>query len=190
MMTTFSLIVLGAAVVAILGYLRVRYLGFMAQRPADYADDTGEAFDLRTHLNGPMICEGVIYGPTGRVTSRFVADMEAQWEGNRGKMSEHFRYASGSEQHREWTLILGNDGHIRATAPDLIGDGQGQQSGPTVQLRYRIRLDEDAGGHVLDTTDWMYLSPNGTIMNRSQFRKFGVKVGELVATMRRKEAPA
>jgi hypothetical protein len=29
---------------------------------------------------------------------------------------------------------------------------------------------------------------NGTIMNRSQFTKFGVTVAELVATMRRVEA--
>jgi hypothetical protein len=34
----------------------------------------------------------------------------------------------------------------------------------------------------------MYLTPNGTIVNRSQFRKFGIKVAELVATMRPKEA--
>lgn len=190
MITSFTLIALGAAGGLVLVYLCARYFGFMAQRPADYADDMGQAFDLRTHLNGPMICEGVIYGPTGRVTSRFVADMEARWDGNRGVMKEHFRYDSGSEQHRQWTLILGNDGHIRATAPDLVGEGHGQQSGTTVQLRYRIRLDDDAGGHVLDTTDWMYLAPNGTIVNRSQFRKFGIKVAELVATMRRKEAPA
>jgi hypothetical protein len=30
----------------------------------------------------------------------------------------------------------------------------------------------------------MYLLDNGTVMNRSQFRKFGIKVGELVATIR------
>jgi hypothetical protein len=57
-----------------------------------------------------------------------------------------------------------------------------------VQLSYRIRLPADAGGHVLDTTDWMYLVDNGTIINRSQFRKFGITVAELVATMRPKEA--
>lgn len=33
-------------------------------------------------------------------------------------------------------------------------------------------------------TDWMYLADNETIVNRSQFRKFGFKVAELVATMR------
>lgn len=33
---------------------------------------------------------------------------------------------------------------------------------------------------------WMYLSDNGTILNRSQFRKFGIRVAEMVATMRPK----
>jgi hypothetical protein len=180
-------VLLGGALVLILGYAKTRYFDFVAQRPEDYADE-GEALDIRTHLNGPLVCEGVIYGPTGRVTSRFVGEFEAEWDGNKGVMREHFTYASGAEQRREWTFTLGNDGRIRATAPDLVGEGEGQQAGPSVQLRYRIRLPEDAGGHVLDTTDWMYLAPNGTIVNRSQFRKFGIKVAELVATMRRKEA--
>ena len=51
-------------------------------------------------------------------------------------------------------------------------------------MRYRIRLEPDAGGHVLDVTDWLYVMENGAIMNRSEFRKFGFRVGELVATMR------
>jgi hypothetical protein len=61
-------------------------------------------------------------------------------------------------------------------------------TGSAVQLRYRIRLPEESGGHVLDTVDWMYLAPNGTVMNRSQFRKFGIPVAELVATMRKVDA--
>ena len=53
-----------------------------------------------------------------------------------------------------------------------------------LKLSYRIKLPPEAGGHTLDVTDWMYLVENGTIINRSQFRKFGIKVAELVATMR------
>jgi hypothetical protein len=56
-----------------------------------------------------------------------------------------------------------------------------------VLLNYRLRLTPEAGGHVLKVTDWMYLMENGTIMNRSQFTKFGIKVAELVATMRKKD---
>jgi len=53
-------------------------------------------------------------------------------------------------------------------------------------LNYNIKLSEEAGGHVLGVTDWMYMTPNGNVVNRSQFRKFGIKVAELVATMRPK----
>lgn len=183
-MKTLVTLAMGAALTGTLVWLRHRFAGFMAQRPQDYDQSGGEAFDLRHHLNGKILCEGVIYGPLGRVNSRFVAHMNAHWQGNTGVMTEDFTYADGSTQHREWQLSLGNDGRIRATAPDVIGEGAGQQAGPTVQLRYRIQLPEESGGHVLDTVDWMYLAPNGTIMNRSQFRKFGIKVAELVATMR------
>jgi hypothetical protein len=184
---TMTGFLLGAATMLALMLLAARFIGFTAQKPEDYTAQ-GPQFDLRRHLNGPILCEGVIFGPTGRVASRFVADMDARWEGNSGVMTEEFRYDSGATQSRRWVLTLGNDGAVRAEAPDVIGTGTGKQVGSALKLSYRIRLPEDAGGHVLDATDWMYLTDNDTIINRSQFRKYGIKVAELVATMRRKEA--
>lgn len=168
-------------------WARGRYAGFLSQSPEHYSDGKSGQFDIRAHLNGPIACEGVIYGPLGRVTSRFEADFDASWEGNTGVMTETFRYDDGSVQDRAWNLQIGNDGKIVARAADVVGDGEGWQVGDSVQLKYKLRLPESAGGHVLDVVDWMYLSPNGTIINRSQFRKFGFKVAELVATMRPQE---
>ena len=179
-------ILLGAGLVLTLSALKERFFGFAAQSPKDYEKEELQV-DLREHLNGPIDCEGVIYGPLGRVTSRFVGRFEAEWNGNKGYMREEFRYDSGTVQNREWHLTLGNDGGIKAEAPDLIGVGTGAQRGSAVQLKYRIKLPESAGGHELDTIDWMYLAPNGSVVNRSQFRKFGFKVAELVATMRKVE---
>lgn len=188
MTTTLTLALIATlTLILVLLFLRARLGSFRSQRDEDYAA-TGPNFDIRERLNGPIVCEGIIFGPTGRVSSRFVADFDVTWNGNVGTMVERFRYDSGNVQDRCWTLILGNDGSIRAEAPDVIGVGTGQQSGSAVRLNYRIKLGEDAGGYVLDTTDWMYLTPNGSIMNRSQFRKFGITVAELVATMRPKEA--
>jgi hypothetical protein len=166
--------------------LRDRWLAFAAQRPADYAEK-GPTIDPRRDLAGPILCEGVIYGPTGRVTSRFVADMEGRWDGNSGVLSERFRYDSGAVDQREWRFVFGNDGTLHAEADDLVGSGRGKAEGSALCLRYRLRLQDDAGGHVLDVIDWMYRLENGTIINRSQFRKFGIKVAELVATLRRVE---
>jgi Protein of unknown function (DUF3833) len=188
-MTPFIAALVGVALTLVLIWLRSRYASFRAQVPADYARH-GPQFDLRQHLSGPILCEGMIYGPTGRVTSRFVADMHGRWDGTTGTLAETFHYDSGTVQDRAWTLRLSNDGSIAATAADVVGTGTGRAEGSAVVLRYRIKLAPEAGGHVLDVTDWMYLMDNGTIMNRSQFRKFGIKVAELVATMRRVPAPA
>lgn len=186
-MAALGYVLLGAALMLALVLIRECWAGFSAQRPEDYAKGTPR-FDLREHLNGAIRCEGVIYGPLGRVASRFSGDFEASWQGNRGIMREHFDYDSGNSQDREWRLELGNDGSIRAEADDLVGPGHGQQMGSAARLHYRIRLPQEAGGHVLSVTDWMYLAPGGVVVNRSRFRKFGITVAELVATMRRVEA--
>lgn len=184
-MSTLTFTIIGFVFASILVWSRTRYADFLAQRPIDYEGAPGPGFDLRTHLNGKMYCEGVIYGPLGRVSNSFVGEFDCHWEGNRGRMDEVFRYSDGSEQTRAWNLTLGNDGAIKATADDVEGMGEGVQCGNAVQLKYRFRLPEASGGHVLNVVDWMYLAPNGTIVNRSQFRKFGIKVAELVATMRK-----
>ena len=179
---TVALILL--ALILALVWARRHWGGFAAQRPSDYASANGPVFDLRTHLNGPMICEGVIYGPLGRVTSRFQAQIQATWDGDTGTMEELFTYDDGTTQSRAWALSCHADGHLSATAQDVVGTAQGITSGPALQMRYRIRLPEAQGGHVLRAVDWMYLTPNGTITNRSRFYKLGICVAELVATIR------
>jgi len=168
-------------------WLKHRLASFSAQTVNDYAG-TSPVLDLRTHLSGRIKCHGVIYGPLGRVASRFDGDFVGHWTGDTGTLSERFTYDSGTVQDREWRLALGRGGTLTAEADDLDGIGHGQVTGAALVLRYRIRLPAEAGGHVLSVTDWMYLAPGGTIVNRSQFRKYGIKVAELVATMKRIDA--
>lgn len=178
---TYLLVIL--MVVLVLIALKARFLSFRAQRPEHYAD-TQPSFSIRDHLSGPMISEGVVYGPTGRMTNSFVAKMQGSYTAEGGTLSEDFTYSNGKTQHREWTLRFGNDNRFTATAPDLVGEARGVISGATAMLRYRIILPEESGGHTLDAVDWMYLMADGTIMNKSELRKYGIKVAELVATMR------
>lgn len=188
-MDAFILFILGALAAVAVFLLRRRFAEFPGQSPDDYTDAL-TSFDIKTHLNGKMICEGVIYGPLGRVTSTFVAYFDITWTDDTGVMTETFHYNDGSTQDREWTIRMTREDKFRLTAPDVEGEGRGVASGMAVQMTYRIRLPQDAGGHVLDTVDWMYLAPNGSIMNRSQFRKFGFRVAELVATIRPMEDAA
>ncbi len=178
--------VLGAALVLCLIALRSRFAGFLGQRADDYADEYPQ-FDMRAHLNGQMVCDGVIFGPLGRMTSTFVADFDIVWEGNKCTMKEHFLYHDGSTQDREWRIELNGGGGFEAWADDVPGKARGEMSGPAVLFCYPIKLPAESGGYTLSAFDCMYLTKNGTVVNRSQFRKYGFKVAELVATMRKKE---
>lgn len=167
----------------ILAIAKTWALTFRAQSPDDYASTTPK-FDLRRHLSGEILSEGLIYGPTGKLAASFVATMTGKWDGDTGSLREEFTYSTGGTQSREWQLKLGPGNSFTATAADIIGVGTGEISGSTARLSYQIVLPESAGGHQLDVIDWLYLTDNGTIMNKSEMRKFGFKVGELVATMR------
>ena len=159
------------------------FFSFKNQRPQDYAN-TGPAFLLKEHLSGPILSEGLIYGPTGKMTNSFVAQMNGEWNGDTGTLSENFRYSNGKEQKRKWYLKIETNNTFTATADDIVGEAKGTISGSTIQLKYKIVLPEDAGGYTLNATDWMYLTEDGAIMNKSEMRMFGIKVAELIATMR------
>jgi hypothetical protein len=180
MLTALTLVLAGLVTLIV---LRAQLVGFAAQRPAVYAT-TAPAFDPTRVFSGRLASEGVIFGPSGRAVARFMVRMEGRWEGARGTLTEDFTYDSGRSQHRQWDLTLHDDGRLTATAPDVIGEARGTISGATLRLSYRLRLPQDAGGHLLDVVDWLYLMPNGTVMNRSQMRRFGITLAELVATMR------
>lgn len=176
------LLVVSLVILAVIA-VRVSRFSFAAQRPQSYAATT-PAFDVSQVFKGDLVSEGAIFGPTGRVVSRFVMHMKGDWDGANGTLTESFQYDSGKSQQRKWHMVMGQGGHFTATADDIIGKAEGIQSGSTVRMRYRIRLPKDAGGHVLDVVDWLYLMPDGTIMNRSQMGRFGITLAELVATMR------
>ncbi|TLP56013.1 DUF3833 domain-containing protein [Parasedimentitalea maritima] len=178
-----KLIAVFLMILLVLMIAKTYVFSFRFQSPKNYAE-TGPQFDLKTHLSGEMLSEGLIFGPNGKMTNSFVAKMVGTWDGDIGTLTEEFTYSNGKTQNRKWYLKLGPNNTFTATADDLVGEGQGVVSGSTVRLSYEIILPQDAGGHTLQATDWMYLTADGAIINKSEMRKFGLKVAELVASMR------
>ena len=138
----------------------------------------------RETLNGPLVASGVIYRPhrPGRHPLRRPT---CRGPGTRtaAPWPRLFRYDSGRTQQREWRILPGPDGRFTATADDVIGAGEARRLGrhgdPALSpgaCRRRRRMG--ARRHRLA------LPRRGrrAIVNRSQFRRFGVLVGELVCT--------
>jgi len=171
-------------ILVVISFARTMFMSFRAQQLSDYAD-MGPAFDLKTHLAGDILSEGLIYGPTGKMTNSFVAKMKGVWDGNTGTLTENFTYSNGRDQTREWTITLDEGGKtFTATADDIVGLAHGEVSGAALKMTYRLILPKEAGGQKLDVVDWLYVTRDGVVMNRSELHKFGLRVAELVAVMR------
>ena len=137
--------------------------------------------DLREYLEGYLTASGVFIGLSGHVRRRFTIQMNGRWSGDNGIIDERFRYDDGETGQRQWTMIVGDDGILTATANDIVGTAKGAQSGNAAAMRYKLRVPLKAREIVVGIDDWFYLIDDGTLINRARMSKFGLKVGEIVA---------
>jgi hypothetical protein len=151
----------------------------------DYAHQK-PTLDIRHYLNGPLEAAGILYDIHGKADLQFHVSLVGKWDGNTGILTEHFVYSDGRKDERVWTIRFTDAHHFTATAHDVEGEAIGSQNGNTVNMQYVLYATR-ATGDTIDLTmdDWMYLLDAKTLINRTQMRKFGVKVGELVITFRK-----
>ena len=62
---------------------------------------------------------------------------------------------------------------------------EGEQRGNAARMTYRLRIPRGEGEIVVSMEDWLYLMQDGTLINRTKMRKFGLPVGELVVAFRK-----
>ncbi len=190
MLSNLGWLLAGALIALGLYFGREAFWSFRAQSLEDYADAAATT-TVADMLEGRFAASGVIYDYTGRVVSRFSADIEGAFDGATGVLDETFVYGGGATDRRQWRIRTDADGRrFTATADDVEGDAKGEIRGDALRMTYRLRLPERAGGHVLDVVDWLYRAPDGAIVNRSEMRKFGFKAAELIAVFRPVKDPA
>ena len=112
-----KLIALALALILAGLFAKQRFLSFAAQSPADYSS-TEPGFEIKKHLSGKILSEGIVFGPRGRMTSSFVAEMRGEWDGNQGTLTEDFTYSNGVNRKRKWFLTVEADGTLTLKADD------------------------------------------------------------------------
>lgn len=150
----------------------------------DYAGKK-PTFDIREYLNGDLEAWGAVMNMDGSADPQFYVKMKGEWKGNQGTLDEQFTYTSGEKKHRRWTFTMTDDHHFIGTASDVVGEGVGQQYGNAVNMRYILTVPRDGSTIDLSMDDWLYRIDETHVINRTEMRKFGVKVGELVIAFRK-----
>ena len=154
-------------------------------RPEQYASAQPQ-LDIQTYFNGTLDAHGMFQDRSGAVVKRFVVVMRCRWEGDTGTLDEDFTYSDGSKQKRIWTLTKTGAGTFTATAPDVIGVAHGVASGNA--LRWTYVLAQPVGDKVVnvDMEDWMFLIDDTVMLNRTVMSKFGVNLGSVTLSFRKR----
>jgi hypothetical protein len=141
--------------------------------------NTEPALDLRSFLDGELKAYGMLQDRSGRMTRRFVADMQGSWVGDTGTLVEQFRFDDGEVQQRIWTLTHLGNGRYTGTAGDVVGSAAGNIAGSVFQWQYRLEVPWREGSIEVSLDDWLYLIDERHLLNKTRLSKFGFKVGEL-----------
>lgn len=144
----------------------------------EYANTTPR-LDIAEYFTGQTRAWGMVQDYSGEVQRRFTVDIKGTFEGDTLTLDEAFVFADGETDQRVWEFERVDEHHWIGTANDVEGQVDARQYGHAFHMRYP--LDIDVGGRLLSFTmdDWMYLQPDGRLINRTAMRKFGVTLGEI-----------
>jgi hypothetical protein len=153
---------------------------------ADYAAERPQLV-AEEFFDGDLVATGVVKNRSGRVIRRFTADIDASWTDGVGTLDEDFVFDDGSTDKRIWRLQPLGGGRYSATAGDVVGVGEAQVAGNAMFLDYVLRVPYGDGDIDLRIDDRMYLVTPGRLINESVMRKFGVRVGEILLVIERRD---
>ena len=150
-----------------------------AMHVQDFAK-TSPAFDPLTFWTGHTHSWGVIENRAGAPTEMVETDCLGEPEGPDGlQMRQTLTESDGTVTHRDWHLRRIAPGQFEAAANDMVGTAHGQAAGRAFHWDW---VWAAGGGNPLKHVtmhQWMYLMPDGTMMNRTVVTKLGVTLAQV-----------
>jgi len=149
--------------------------------------DQQPRLELSTYFNGTVDAWGVFTDRSGKVVKRFTVVMRCNWQGDTGTLDEDFSYSDGTRGKRVWTLRKLEGGRIVGTAPDVVGEARGMVVGNTLNWKYVLRLPVEGSTYDVSFDDWMFLMDDEVMLNRAVMSKFGITLGEVTLSFRKRK---
>jgi len=150
----------------------------------DYKNDS-PALYLDKFFVGNIVAHGMVQDRSGKVTQRFRADIIGTWEGDQGVLDEVFYWDDGREQTRVWQLTKTGPNSYEGTAGDVVGVARGTTAGNALHWVYQLEVPFRDSTIAITLDDWMFLLDEDRLVNRTEMRKFGFRVGEITIYMER-----
>jgi len=163
--------------------------GCGTMNPKDFADSS-QPLDLFDYFEGHTRAWGLFEDRFGKLRRQFHVDIVGTVDGDTLVLDESFLYADGERQQRTWTIRRTGETSFSGQADDVVGEAHGVTGGNALHWTYRMNLR--VGDRLLRVTfdDWMFLQPDGVLLNRARISKFGLAIGSVtLAFMKSAQEP-
>jgi len=129
---------------------------------------------------------GIFQDRGGNLKRSFVVDITGTInEKGQLVMVEDFVWNDGEKSQRVWTISENEKNQFTGTAPDVYGQASGSSSGNAFHWKYDMKLAVKDKTYKVSFDDWMFLQPDGVLLNRATMSKFGFKLGEVFISFKK-----
>ena len=137
-------------------------------------------FDLFEYFSGTTRGWGIVQDRKGELLRQFVVDIEGTFN-DKGQLvlAETFHWNDGEISERTWFISQEAADKLSGSAADVIGSAHGQSAGNALNWSYQVEIPVSGSNWNINFDDWMFLQPDGVLLNRAEMSKFGFKVGEV-----------
>ncbi len=132
---------------------------------------------IEDYFSGETKAWGMFHDRFGNLKRQFLVDIEGTWDGDILVLDENFLYADGETDKRIWKIKKIDKNTYTGIADDVIGEAQGKSHGNALNWTYFMNLKVGDNFYKVKFDDWMYLQPNGVLLNRAEVSKWGIQLG-------------
>lgn len=143
------------------------------------------SFDFFTYFQGETKGWGIVQDRKGVVTRQFVVDIVGTRDDDTLILKENFTWNDGEESQRTWILQKKGDHDFTGSADDVAGTAIGSSYGNALNWRYNLYINVDGTKWKIHLDDWMFLQPDGILINTTEMSKFGLHLGEITIVFRK-----
>jgi hypothetical protein len=144
-----------------------------------------QKLDLFEYFEGHTLAWGLFEDRFGRLRRQFRVEITGTVDGNTLTLDEQFLYADGEQQQRIWTIRRIADGRYSGQAADVVGEARGETGGNALHWTYTMDLQVGDRTLRVNFDDWMFLQPDGMLLNRARVSKFGLDIGTVTLAFRK-----
>ena len=150
--------------------------GCSSMKIEDFKDQT-PTLVLEEYFLGDTTAWGIFEDRFGNLKRSFKVEITGTLEDGVLTLDEHFEYNDGETDRRVWRITPKGNGYYEGEAGDVVGIASGQVAGNALNWEYDLDLPVGATVWRVHFNDWMFLLPDGVLVNKAKVTKWGLHLG-------------